>query len=249
MIRSVWVLWFCFIGSVMAEPVDVITPTLFNYYTENYAPLNFIENGEVTGASVEVLKLMWQDMGVPDQKIRVMPWARSYKTTLIKPLSMLFSMVKTPEREKHFKWVGPIFTDTHVLISRSDFTGEINSVEDTFKHTVVIVRDDFSELALMKTAFPAINMIKVTDMSQALKMLDSKRSDLMFVTHEALERLVIKNGMKLSNFKRVWTISADENYYAFHHGTPDRLIKQFQQSFDNVTAQRLEILKKYGLSP
>lgn len=234
-------------GLVHAEPVDTVTPSSLQYYTESYAPANYLENGIPTGASVETLKLIWQHMGIPEQPIKVLPWARGYHFTLNQPKTMLFSMIKTPEREHLFKWVGPIFTNSLTFVATSDSHDEINQIEDTFNKTVVVVRDDVAEVELIKTGFPRNNIIGVTKLDQALMMVKSKRADLMLVTYESMPALVVKNDMHESEFKRLWTLSVNGNYYAFNRETPDSLVAQFQSALDNVREQHLNILRQYDL--
>ena len=237
----------CFFVSAQATEIDSITPTLFTYYTESYAPANYIENDQLVGASVDTLKLVWQNMGVVEQPIKLVPWARGYRSTLNQPLTMIFSMIRTPERENLFKWVGPIFTNSLAFVSSSDFSHDFNKLEETFDYTVVTVRDDVSEFELIKTGFPRDKMISVTKLDQALKMIKSKRADMMLVTYESMPALVVKNDMHESEFKRVWTLSVNGNYYAFNRATPDKIVQQFQTALDNVRDQHLGVLQQHGL--
>ncbi len=244
--RVIFLLGFVF-GPVSAEDIDTITPTHLNYYTESYAPANYLEKGQLTGASVETLKLIWRKMNVPEQSIMMVPWARGYRNTLNQPLTMLFSMIRTPEREHLFKWVGPIFTNSLAFVSAHDFPHKFNHIEQTFDYTIVTVRDDVSELELLKTGFPKEKMFSVTKLDQALMMIKTKRADLMLVTYESMPALVAQNNMLESEFKRVWTLSVNGNYYAFSRSTPDRLVSQFQAALDNAREQHLKILDQYNL--
>lgn len=249
MIRYLVVIFLLNVSTINAQTIDKVTPTLFSYYTENYPPSNYVINDELVGASVETLKLMWENMGVAEQPITIATWARGYRNTLNKPLTMLFSMSKTKEREKLFKWVGPIFTDTHVLIASADFSDEINTMKESFNYQVAAVRDDISDIKLRETGFPAENIVKVTKLDQALQMVRSKRADLMILTSESLAKLVKRNNFSLEEFKEVWIVSKNRNFYAFNKSTPDSIIAQFQQAFNNIEAQRLAILEKYHLKP
>lgn len=248
MLRKVVFLMVFLSSQLHAENIDIVTPTLFSYFTESYAPANYLDNGEVAGASVETLKLIWQHMGVPEQHIEMVPWARGYRSTLNQPLNVLFSMIRTPERENLFKWVGPIFTNSLAFVSTHDFPHEFENIEETFDYSIVTVRDDISEFELLKTGFPKKNMISVTKLDQALMMIKSKRADLMLVTYESMPALVVQNDMHESEFKRVWTLSVNGNYYAFSRSTPDRIIEQFQSTLDKAREQHLSILKQYNLS-
>lgn len=247
MLKKVVLLLSFFICHLHAENIDTVTPTLFNYYTESYAPANYIDNGELVGASVETLKLIWQNMGVPEQPIEMVPWARGYRNTLNRPLNVLFSMIRTPERENLFKWVGPIFTNSLAFVSTHDFPHEFKSIEETFEYSIVTVRDDISEFELLKTGFPREKMTSVTKLDQALMMIKTKRADLMLVTYESMPALVVQNDMHESEFKRVWTLSVNGNYYAFSRSTPDKIIKQFQKTLDNAREQHISILNQYNL--
>lgn len=249
MIKSLVVIALFYLPTHAVQAIDKITPTLFSYYTESYPPSNYLEDDKLVGASVETLKLMWKDMDVVEQPIIVVPWARGYRNTLNKPLTMLFSMSKTKHREKLFKWVGPIFTDTHVLISLTDFADEINKMEESFNYKVAAVRDDISDIKLRETDFPVENIVKVTKLEQALQMVKSKRADLMILTSESLMQLTKQNNLNPDEFKEVWTVSTNQNFYAFNKSTPDLIIAQFQQAFDNVQDERLVILEKYHLKP
>ena len=52
-----------------------------DWITEEYPPLNYTENGVVTGVFVDVLAAMWNKLGIKGaaSNIKVLPWARSYK--------------------------------------------------------------------------------------------------------------------------------------------------------------------------
>lgn len=231
----------------MAQDIDKITPTLFTYYTEEFPPSNYIENDQLTGASVEILKAMWHDMEVPEQPITVLPWARAYRITKIKPMTMLFAMSRTSERESLFKWVGPIFSDSHILVARHDFEQPLEGLEHAFANTIATVHDDYSHQRLVKAGFPKENMVTVINNKQALKMIKSGRIDLTLMTTETLERLVGEDELALSDFKIVKQLSTAVNYFAFHPSTPNVVIQQFQQAFDNIEETREAILQKYYL--
>lgn len=96
------------------------SPAQITYMTEDYPPDNFVRNGTLTGYSVDLLKALWKKMGCPEQPIQVLPWARGYHNALEMPNHMLFTMARTPEREKLFHWVGPIYRTQIALIGLAD---------------------------------------------------------------------------------------------------------------------------------
>jgi polar amino acid transport system substrate-binding protein len=78
------------------------------FYTESYPPANYMENDKLVGISVESLKLMWANLGMSEQNVFLVPWARGYRNVLKTPNSALFTMSRTYAREHLFKWVGPL---------------------------------------------------------------------------------------------------------------------------------------------
>lgn len=76
-------------------------------YTEEYRPLSYSDNGRLTGMAVEVVELLVERTGQAT-RIELVPWTRGYHQIRREANSGLFAMVRTPEREALFQWVGPI---------------------------------------------------------------------------------------------------------------------------------------------
>ena len=76
-------------------------------YTEELPPLNFLQHDKVSGFSSELLQARAAKAAIP-LSLQLLPWARGYAMTQSTPGSLLFSTVRTPERENLFRWVGPI---------------------------------------------------------------------------------------------------------------------------------------------
>ena len=146
------------------------------FYTENYPPANFVANGMLQGITVDSLKLMWQEMGLPEHDINIVPWARGYKNTLSAPNTALFTMSRTNAREPLFKWVGPLFKSVHVLMAKKSSNIKINNVGDLFDYRVATIRGDISEISLQQIGYPDYNLAKVNELSRAFFMMQSKPS-------------------------------------------------------------------------
>ncbi|WP_448246870.1 substrate-binding periplasmic protein [Thalassotalea agariperforans] len=224
-----------------------ITAENITYYTEVYPPSNYLENNQLVGLSVETLKLMWQKMQIAEQKIHLVPWARGYRNTINNPNSMLFTMARTPEREALFKWVGPLYHAEHVLLARDDFKESINNIQQAFKYTVAAIKNDISEVTLLEQNFPEKNIARITQLSQAILMLENGRLDLMIISRSSIQSLIDEHDLSFENFKIIYSVNKVGNYYAFHKSTPDSIISQYQQAFDSIAAERQAINAKYGV--
>lgn len=75
--------------------------------TEPGPPTAFMQDGELRGFGVDVVRELISRTDSQAQ-IEMMPWTRAYTLAQREPNVALFAMVRTPERETRFQWVGPI---------------------------------------------------------------------------------------------------------------------------------------------
>jgi polar amino acid transport system substrate-binding protein len=226
---------------------QVVTAADITYYSENYPPANYVENDKFIGVSMDTLRLMWKAMGVAEQKIIVVPWARGYKNTLQNKDSMLFTMARTADRENLFVWVGPIYTATHVLLSRTDFQHNINTIEDAFRYPVAAIRNDISEIALINTGFPQTNIAYLNDLNQAMQLLENGRLDLIIISENSIDPIIAENHFAREKFKIVLTVNQHNNYFAFNKDTSSKVIADFKRVFVQLAAERSLIRQRYGV--
>lgn len=224
------------------SPLENIT-----FYTENYPPANYPVNNKLKGISVDTLKAIWKHLNIPEQEILLVPWARGYRFTLDKSNTALFTMSKTQPRENLFKWVGPIFHSTNVLIAKKSKNFNFSNLGQTFYHTVATVQGDISEISLHQVGFPSSNMAKVSQLKQAFLMMKSGRVDMMVVSIHGFAYLAKQLNFNTNDYEQVWLINKTGNYLAFNINTTDEVIQAYQQAFDDIAKQRLSIKEYYEL--
>jgi len=121
-------------------------------FTENYPPYNMEVNGQLKGISVDILEAMMKQMGskrtIADFKLK--PWASGYKITSMKKNTMLFSTTRTEQREKLFKWVGPIIATKIGIIAPKDKKIKINNTKELNNYKIGAVLKDIGEQLLQK---------------------------------------------------------------------------------------------------
>ena len=221
------------------------SPKSLKYMTEEYPPFNYQDKGELQGVAVELLQAIWAEMGVPEQKIQLMPWARAYADAQNKKSTVLFSVTRSDEREKLFKWVGPIKSNKIGLIAKKDKGIEIKSVNDISKYTVGTVREDFSESVLVKAGYEVDEKNRTSKAVQNIKKLQAGRIDLFANSIEGAMQMIKTEGLNPNDYESVWELSDVALYYAFHIDTPDALVSEFQNALNQLEGARLELLKKY----
>lgn len=221
----------------------------FKIMTEPWAPWQIEENGEVKGVAVDLLVLILERAGSNQnhEDIKMVPWARGYRRTLEEQNTILFSTTRTDERENLFKWVGPIFTNTSYLMAKKSSNISINSVEEISNYTIGTVIDDVGEQNLLKLGVPLESMDRTSRSIANTQKLNAGRVDLISSDASLFESHMKELGLNGDDFEIVFTIDTREICYAFNIKTPDSVITEFQNIFDELIAEGVleDLLKKY----
>lgn len=217
------------------------------YYTENYPPANYLDNNQLIGVSVDTLDLIWQKLQLTPKEISVLPWVRGYRELRNNPNTVLFTMSKTKSRTPLFKWVGPVFSSTHVLVAKQSKNFNFEAQEQMYDFRVATVRGDISETSLIEFGFPRRHMTNVPNLKQAFLMLRNDRVDMVMVSIHGLHHLLADMHESRSKYQIVWQVNKIGNYFAFHPNTPDIVVDSFQSAFEQLGPERLQILQKYKI--
>ena len=211
----------------------------FEIVTEPFPPYQFRENGKIKGVAVDLLVLMLQRAGSVQNadNISMLPWARGYFIALNHKNALLFSTTRTKEREKLFKWVGPIFQNTMILIAKKQQHIKITQPEDLRNYIIGTVREDVGELYLTALDVTMSQLSRNNSNTGNIQMLDRGRVNLITLSWDFFIREAQAIGLNPLDFEPVFTLHSDDLYYAFHRQTPDRVIKILQNIFDELKAE------------
>lgn len=200
--------------------------------TENDPPLSFIYNGSVDGLMVNVVQEIQHRLGNTDQ-IMLWPWARAYREAQIQPNVALFSTVRTQEREKLFKWIGPVVEMEGCLYAHSNSTARPDSIAaaKALPH-LVVVRNWYLQQMLTQAGFTNLVMVKTPE--QMIDLLLHHRTDVI-----ASESITLPYQMRLlgedpQNVVKTLVFAHNEGYIAFSLSTPDDVVKAWQASLDSL---------------
>lgn len=246
--------WGLFFGLliVTAATASVLSadfPT-FTYITEESPPDNFTDKGELKGLSVDLLKKMWEKMGIPPQKMELLPWSRGYEMVQTQPHTVLFSMARLPEREKLFKWVGPTRTTTFAVVAKKGARINITKKEELQKYRIGTVRNDYSEALVLKSGVPLSSLDRSDDNPAVARKFKAGRFDLFVYSESGLDSFLKEVGMSKKDCQVVYTLPGAEISYAFHKDTPDADVRKFQQALNAILNDKayLQLLHKYKLN-
>ncbi|PKP05608.1 MAG: hypothetical protein CVU10_09645 [Bacteroidetes bacterium HGW-Bacteroidetes-5] len=212
-------------------------PYTFKFITENYKPLNYIENSVVEGLAPDLLKEICKRMNIPFI-VELLPWNEGYALTQNTPNAVLFSTVLNSSRKDLFKWAGPIASLDWVFYSLPSFINTINSLDDAKKSGIKIgvVKDYSIEQYLKQEGFT--NFIYCTDNVNAFDKLIKGEIDLYPCDKITAQAALKSLNKSIYSVTAKYTIRTDLLYYAFNKQVPDEVVADFQQTID--------ILKREG---
>ncbi len=210
----------------------------FTLLTEEWKPYNYRENQTVKGIAVDLLVTMLHKTGsrVSKEDIKLLPWPRAYAIALHEPNTVLFSTTRTREREKLFKWVGPIDINTTELIAKKERHIKITSVQDLTNYTIGTIYNDVGEQLLLDKGVPLNNLQQVPNRDSNQHKLHSDRIDLIVGSLIGHQNYCKDAGYDPKDYESVFVLNKDELFYAFHCQTPDPTIHLLQKALDNLKA-------------
>ncbi|WP_203299516.1 substrate-binding periplasmic protein [Marinobacter sediminum] len=102
-----------------ALPVLSETAPVLKVVTTEYPPFEYVEDGVLQGQDVDTVRTVLRAMGFePD--FQVVPWARAEMMVRSGNADLLFSLTRSPERERHYLFTAPISSARDVLYARKD---------------------------------------------------------------------------------------------------------------------------------
>jgi ABC-type amino acid transport substrate-binding protein len=208
----------------------------WNIMTEELPPYNFEQGGEVHGISADILLEIMKKNGISIERksIQLFPWPRAYRMTLKISGSILFSAARTAEREKLFKWVGPI-TDLNIgLTALKSRKIKLTSLADAARYRIGTIRDGAPEQLLLRAGVPEKGLDRIAGPELNIKKLQAGRIDMFAFNVPSTQYLMIKRGIDPDKYESVYTLKHADLYYAFNKNTDDRLIDALNRTLQEM---------------
>lgn len=225
------------------------------FYTEQFPPYNYQENGTVTGIAVDLLSEVTNKMGsqVAPSQIHLVPWTEAYQATLNSSNSVIFSTARLADREGSFKWAGPIFTDTYVLFTKWDSNVAVNNASDLNGHRIGVIRDSAAITKITEAGVAENNLVYYTNATEIVSDLSSGNIDFWCYPQTVGRTLTEQVTGDYYHFKAAYHLSNYDFYYAFSKDVPDSTVNAFQQAIDALKQEKNaqgvstyeQILKRY----
>ncbi|KJZ45967.1 MULTISPECIES: substrate-binding periplasmic protein [Pseudomonas] len=217
--------------------------------TENFPPYNMAKNGKnfaqdenINGIATDIVREMFKRADITYSLTLRFPWERIYKLTLEKPGYGVFVMARLPDREKLFKWVGPIGPDDWIMLAKADSKITLETLNDARKYKIGAYKGDAIAETLAKQGLNPIVVLR--DQDNARKLVNGQ-IDLWATGDPAGRYLARQEGV--SGLKTVLRFNSAELYLALNKDVPDETVAKLQAALDQMRKEGRvdEIMAQY----
>ncbi|MBK5378018.1 ABC transporter substrate-binding protein [Pseudomonas sp. TH43] len=204
--------------------------------TENFPPYNMAKNGKnfaqgenINGIATDIVREMFQRAGITYSLTLRFPWERVYKLALENPGYGAFVMARLPDREKLFKWVGPIGPDDWIMLAKADSKITLETLNDARKYKIGAYKGDAIAETLTKQGLKPVVVLRDQDNA---KKLVSGQIDLWATGDPAGRYLARQDGV--TGLKTVLRFNSAELYLALNKEVPEETVKKLQAALDQM---------------
>ncbi|WP_293760097.1 transporter substrate-binding domain-containing protein [uncultured Aquitalea sp.] len=225
------------LGVLCALPPAQAAPSLL-VVTEDSSWLAYLDaNGNLAGRNVETVRALLIRAGLKSD-IQVMPWARAYALAEKRPNTLIFSIARTPEREKRFVWLGVLARMQRTFFRlRDDGSLPPQSLDEVKSCCKVCVGNrDVNEEFLRKAGFEEnINFITADRVADCPRLVQSGAAQLLLGDPEQIHSQMRRQRLPADQLQSVLTLpSANDLYLAANPKTDPATLQSLQQAYRNL---------------
>lgn len=212
----------------------------YRIVTEEWAPYNYVEDGKLKGISFDIVEAL---MALTHDRfpIEVLPSMRTTEVLSTNPLTIMFSLFRTKEREPLYKWVGPIVEETIYPYALKKDPVSATTIEELKSVSSIVTR--FA--GLVPTRMQTLGFLNLDPSAptseQLYRMLFAGRAQVIVGDTDLGVRYYLRRAnLDYGALQKVpIEIVHSELYIAFSRGSEDRVVRAW--------AAALEELKRTGV--
>lgn len=217
-------------------------------YTEEWPPYNYSEGEAIKGISTDVLRALCEATKI-DCEIRMVPWARAYRSASSQANNLVYTTARKPSREHEFIWIGPILPRTTWVYVRQGQEKSIRDMAELARHRIGVVRDEAAQQDLLAAGVPESALVLQASNTDVLRMMLGSSVDAMVDTEVGMQWNLRKVGVSPSAVSRLMKLSDEGAYYfALNLDSDPALARKLQGALDKLRHEgKIDaIARKYG---
>ena len=198
--------------------------------TEHLPPYQIVSTeNHITGFSTDIVNEMVKRSGYKEE-LNAYSWARSYNLAQKKENTCIYSIIRLPEREALFKWVG-ILTQTNNVIfgKKSDLSVPFKSLDEAKNYTIAVIRNDATHFILLSRGFEEGKNLYVINNTKSLFNLLLLRDsiDLIIADDVTIGYRATLAGVNVNELSRLF-------YLACSLSTSDKVISKLKSALQSI---------------
>ena len=211
--------------------------------TENWYPFNYLdENNQVVGQSTALVKQILNDADV-DFSLALYPWTRAMSLASDVPNVLIYTILRTADREPNFHWICPIapkrLHTLYRLQQRSDIV--VNSLQDMKNYSIAATRDTFLHKFMLTQGLREEHNLQLTaDDDINITLFLAGRVDLLAEFDDSLSRSLNAKHIDRALITPVFTLPAEaypEYCMAMSKATPLQLVEKIRQAQQKIAVR------------
>lgn len=240
MVRYIVLVVLLFFAGAEAASAASRDPVVF---TEELAPVHYTENGEIVGIATDIVRSIFKQVGLQPY-ILSYPWKRTYINVLHTPGSFVYTINRTPDREKLFQWIGPILhkrTYLYRFAFRNDI--KVTSPADLKNYTTVVILGYALTKKLKDMGLsPARELIVTRNKQEQMRVFLKGRADLITGNEFTMARALAETGHCLDEVVPVLLMNEKGYYLAANKATDPELVERLRLA--NTKIQQMGVVQQ-----
>lgn len=217
-----------------------------NMLTDNHPPLHFLQGNQLVGLGVDVVQALAERTG--DQvHLQQVPLLRALRVAATEPATGVFTVLRTPERDGLYQWVGPLMEVETALYS-ANTQQPVRSLQDTNSlGRIAVPRKWLAYRYLQDQGLK--NLYGVETPEQMMRLARLGRTEFVVADTLSIATLAREEGLAPSQLHYQMPLMKQGTYIAFSPQTDAGQVARWQQALDEMKRDgRLELLKQRWLN-
>lgn len=221
------VLWgLCQVSSVEATDLHA--------YTEEWPPYNYMVGNELKGISTDILHAAC-DLTKIKCTIQMVPWLRAYKNVVETPDTLIYTIARTPQREKEFIWIGPILPRTTWVYGKAGLETSIHNLKDLASTRIGVIRGEASIDELLAAGVPQSSILVLNSNTDVMRMMKLGKVNVVVNTEIGMALNLYDIGIPTDAVSKLFKLSEGGSlYFAMNLQSDPALINQLQNGIEKL---------------
>lgn len=202
------------------------------FITEEAPPNIYTHNGKLTGYNIDLIKFIWKKMSLPEQKVKVQPWARSIKNFDNNTPTCLFPVILTNQRKENYRSVTTPFSFKVALFTLKKNAHLFKSQSQTKKARICVTSAASILSTLRNQGYTEDNFEYGSCFANTVKKFHKERAPLLVGSIPSVMHNYRQCGGKPSDLQIVKVVGTLSNGFIFNDAVPQEFIDRFQRAMD-----------------